>query len=213
VQTTRLAIRRRAILLQAGLLAYNLGECVIALVAGVAADSLALIGFGVDSAVEIAAGGVILIHLKRSRGAQSPAWERGVTVFVGVTLLVLALYLFNDAVLRIALREEPDASTVGLLLAVASLLVMPRVASMQARLASQLGSTALAAGSRETLVCALLSGVLLAGLAANAWLGWWWADPVAAVAMVAFVGREGWEAVSAGLGLRLSARTQSVADN
>jgi divalent metal cation (Fe/Co/Zn/Cd) transporter len=103
--------------------------------------------------------------------------------------------IWNDAVLKIALQSKPDASLFGVGVALASLAIMPWVARMEAQLARQLRSAALAAESRETLVCAWLSVALLFGLGANVLFGWWWADPVVAMLMTALIAREGWEAI------------------
>lgn len=193
---SRQADRRRAILLQYGVIAYNLLECLASLLLGLLAGSLALVGFGLDGAIEVSASVAVLLHLKRNRRDEPSVWDRRVAIFVGLTLLVLAFYLWNDAILKLAFQRKPDASYLGIAIAVASLLIMPRVARVERDLAHNLNSRALEAESRETLVCAWLSAALLFGLAANAAFGWWWADPVVAMAMVGFVGREGWEAVT-----------------
>ena len=185
---------RRAILLEAAIIAYNLLEGVIAVGAGVIAGSVALIGFGFDSAIEVSASVVVLVHLvRRDHGADSLSWERRVAVYVGLTLLALAAYVGIRAVYDLATGSRPDESRVGIVLAAASVVVMPSVSRLQHGLAQRIDSLALEADSRETLVCAGLSLALLLGLGANAAFGWWWADPLAALVMVGFILREGWE--------------------
>jgi divalent metal cation (Fe/Co/Zn/Cd) transporter len=185
---------RRAILLQAAVIAYNSAEGVISIVAGLIAGSTALVGFGLDSAIEVSASVVVLTHLWRSREEEAQEWERRVAVYVGLTLLALAAYVGGRAVYSLATSSAPDESYLGIAIAAASLIIMPLVSRMEHRLSHEINSRALEAESRETLVCSYLSGALLLGLGANALFGWWWADPVAALVMVAVIAREGWEA-------------------
>lgn len=190
----RPALVRRALFLEVGVIGYNLLEGVIAVTAGLIAGSVALVGFGLDSAIEVSASVAVLGHLWRSRDEEALDWERRVAVFVGLTLMALALYVATRAVYNLATSSEPDASYLGIAIAVASLIIMPLVSRAEHRLSHQINSRALEAESRETLVCTYLSAALLLGLGANALLGWWWADPVAALVMVAVIAREGWEA-------------------
>lgn len=188
---------RIAVGLVAGTMAYNILEAVVAMVAGLEAESIALVGFGLDSVIECAAAGVLLWRLQvESRGAERSrveAAERRVHRFVGLTFISLALYVSAEAGLGILRRERPDESLIGILLAAASLIVMPVVAFWKLRAASRIGSGALRAEAKETLACAYLSLTLLVGLAAHAIAGWWWADPVAALCMVPWLVREGIE--------------------
>lgn len=174
-------------------LIYNSLEAVIAIAAGLSAESIALIGFGFDSLIEVSAGAVVLIHLLR-RDEEDTAWEQRAAQFVGVTFVLLALYVGYEAVRDLMAAHEPDASYVGIGIAIASLVFMPALSIAKHRLAHRINSRALEAESRETLVCSYLSGALLLGLGANALLGWWWADPIAGLVIVAVLGREGWEA-------------------
>jgi divalent metal cation (Fe/Co/Zn/Cd) transporter len=196
--TAELSLRpplvRRALLLEAGVIVYNVAEGVISIVAGLLAGSVALVGFGLDSGIEVSAGVAVFAHLWRSAEEQDLAWERRVAVFVGLTLMALAAYVAGRAVYDLATSSRPDESYLGIGVAAVSLLLMPFVSRLEHRLSHRIDSRALEAMSRETLVCSYLSATLLLGLGANALLGWWWADPVAALIMVVFIAREGWEA-------------------
>jgi divalent metal cation (Fe/Co/Zn/Cd) transporter len=187
---------RRAMALEASIIAYNLLEGVLSIFGGVLAGSVVLVGFGLDSAIEVSAALVVLWHLSRSGEEQQPAWEARVARFVGATLLLVALYVAIRAVYSLAVQSEPDESYLGIGITAASLAVMPVVSRLQASYARKIESVALLADSRETLVCTYLSAATLLGLAANAVFGWWWADPIAGLALVYFVAREGWEIFS-----------------
>ena len=190
---------RTALLLVSATIVYNLAEAVIALWAGEEAESVALLGFGLDSVIECTAAGVLLWRLRvEAAGASAERVrdvERRAMRVVGVTFLLLAAWVLGQGAWALATRAAPSASQVGIALAVASCLIMPTVAVAKLRVARELGSGALAAEAKETLACALLSVALLVGLGANAALGWWWADPVAALVMVPWLVREGLEGV------------------
>ncbi len=176
---------------------YNVVEAVVALWSGAAADSIALLGFGLDSVIETAAAGVLLWRLWiEARGADAKTLERTerrVHRFVGGTFLALAAYVTIQSAYTLWTRDAPEESRVGIVLAAASLIVMPAVAWGKLRAAREIGSTALRAEAKETLACTYLSFALLLGLVANAWVGWWWADPAVALAMVPWLVREGRE--------------------
>ena len=178
---------------------YNTAEAGIALWAGLAAHSIALVGFGLDSIIELAAASVLLWRLRvEARGAEEEAVEaaeRKVHRFVGITFFALAAYVVTMSVRTLAGGREPAESVVGIILAAASLVAMPIIAWGKLRAADGLGSTALRAEAKETLACSLLSFTLLIGLAANALFGWGWADPVAALLMVPWLVKEGLEGV------------------
>jgi divalent metal cation (Fe/Co/Zn/Cd) transporter len=177
-------------------IAYNSIEGIVALAAGAAAGSIALVGFGVDSLIELSAGGVALWRLGAEHDeARRERVERLSLRLVGWSFLALALYVAVDAVKALAGREAPEESTVGILLAIASLVVMPLLARAKRRVALGMRSGALAAEAQQTALCTWLSAILLGGLVLNATLGWWWADPIAALAMVPIIAREGWEGV------------------
>jgi len=192
----RAALVRRAILLESSIITYNLVEGVVSVVVGILAGSVALVGFGFDSAIEVSAAVVVVFHLARSREDSQPEWERRVAVFVGLTLMALAVYVAGRSIYSLVAEERPSESWFGVGITATSLVVMPFVSRMQRRLAERIDSLALAADARETLVCTYLSATALAGLGLNALFGWWWADPVASLLMVAFIVREGWEVFS-----------------
>jgi divalent metal cation (Fe/Co/Zn/Cd) transporter len=181
-------------LLQAAVISYNSLEGIISIVAGVLAGSTALIGFGIDSAIEVSASVAVFAHLWRSREEEALQWERRVAVYVGITLMALATFVAVQAVYDLATASRPDESYLGIGIAAASLIVMPLVSRYEHSLSHQINSRALEAESRETLVCSYLSATLLLGLGAHVLLDWWWADPVAALVMVVIIAREGYEA-------------------
>lgn len=185
----RQLLLRRGRILEYLTLGWNAVEAVVAIGSGLMAGSTALVGFGVDSVIESTSGGVLLWRLQAGVGAE----EREVLALrlVGVSFLLLAAWVGWDAVTAILGGEKPDESLVGIVLALLSLLVMPVLARRKRRVAEQLESRALNADSRQTDLCAYLSAILLLGLGLNALLGWWWADPVAGLAMVPIIGREG----------------------
>jgi divalent metal cation (Fe/Co/Zn/Cd) transporter len=194
-----LEVRRfeqRGVALELVGVAYNLLEGALSIGAGVLAGSIALVGFGADSAIEVSASAVVLVHLLRRGATEESEWEHRLAVFVGLTMFALATYVGVQAGYDLWTRSEPEESYLGIGIAVTSLVVMPLLARWKHDVAHRINSRALEAESRETLVCTYLSAALLFGLGANAFLGWWWADPVAALFMVILIGREAWEAVS-----------------
>jgi divalent metal cation (Fe/Co/Zn/Cd) transporter len=189
--------RRIGLWLVAATMTYNVLEGVAALWAGIEAQSIALVGFGLDSYIECAAAAVLLWRLAgESRGADREMIERSekrVQRFIGATFLVLAIYVLAVSGWTLWTREAPAESRVGMLLAVASLVIMPLVAWGKLHAAVAINSMALRAEAKETLACSYLSLTLLLGLVANALAGWWWADPVAALFMVPWLVKEGLE--------------------
>ena len=180
-----------------GTMSYNALEAVVALWAGIRADSVALVGFGFDSVIELAAASVVLwrisVEARGSGAAVVDRAERQVRRFVGVTFFVLAAYVLLQSVWVLWVQDAPAESLVGLVLAVASLLLMPLVALWKLRVAAVVNSAVLRAEAKETIACSYLSFCLLLGLTANAIVGWWWADPVAALLMVPWLVHEGME--------------------
>lgn len=180
-----------------GTMAYNVVEAAVAVAAGVAAGSIALVGFGLDSVIECAAAGALLWRLGvEARGADRRTVERSerkVRRFIGATFVALAIYVVIEAGHTLWGGEHPDESVVGIALAIASLVIMPVIAWGKLRAAKAIGSASLRAEARETLACAYLSFALLLGLGANALAGWWWADPVAGLLMVPWLIKEGVE--------------------
>ncbi len=181
-------------------MAYNLVEAGLALWSGAVARSIALVGFGLDSIIELAAASVLFWRLRvEASGAGEEtveAAERRVHRFVGFTFFALAAYVLVVAIWTLVGPGEPAESLVGILLALASLIIMPLVAWGKFRAAREIPSPALRAEAKETLACSYLSFALLLGLTANALAGWWWADPIAALFMVPWLLREAWEGVS-----------------
>ncbi|MET0726832.1 MAG: cation transporter [Acidimicrobiales bacterium] len=182
-------------------IAWNALEGIAGIAAGIAAGSIALIGFGVDSYVEVFAGSVILWRLSKERhGAQvSAAAERRAVRLIAVTFLLLAAGVGVESVRRLASGDRPDESWFGVGLAIVSLVVMPLLARAKRRVGERLGSRAVTADATETMLCVWLSAILLVGLGANALLGWWWADPLAGLGVVYVAAREGidnWQAES-----------------
>jgi divalent metal cation (Fe/Co/Zn/Cd) transporter len=180
-------------------LSYNVIEAAIALASGAAADSIALVGFGLDSGIEVAAAAVLLWRLaleaRGTDGEELERAERRVHRFVGATFLALAVYVTGQAGWTLWTHEAPQESLVGIALAAASLVIMPLVSWGKLRAAREIGSAALRAEAKETLACSYLSFALLLGLVANAAAGWWLADPVAALATVPWLLREGREGI------------------
>ena len=192
----RALLVRRGLRLEILTLAWNSLEAVVAIAAGWIAGSIALIGFGLDSVIESASGAVLLWRLRRDADlTRREHVERRALQLVGWSFLLLAAYVAVDASRSLWLRESPDRSTVGIILAAVSLVVMPLLARAKRRVAARISSRALHADSRQTDLCAYLSAILLGGLLLNAFLGWWWADPVAALLMVPIIAREGRDAL------------------
>jgi divalent metal cation (Fe/Co/Zn/Cd) transporter len=200
VEASAVFARTRAIKLGRALqyltIAWNSAECLVALAAGFVAGSIALVGFGFDSAVEVTSSLAALWRLRNDADeAGREAAERRTLRIVGLCFLVLAAYVLCDAVIVLIERRAPDHSRVGIVLAALSMIVMPLLVRSKRRIATRLGSGALEAEARQTQVCAYLSAVLLAGLGLNAGLGWWWSDPVAGLVMVPLIANEGWQAM------------------
>jgi divalent metal cation (Fe/Co/Zn/Cd) transporter len=192
----RRAVARHGRRLQYLTIAWNSAECLISIGAGLVAGSIALIGFGFDSAIEVASSLAALWRLARDEDeAARERAERRTLRFIGICFTALAIYVAVDAIKALINRETPAASAVGIAIAALSLVVMPVLAHFKRRIATQLNSGALEAETRQTAICAFLSAILLAGLGLNAWLGWWWADPLAGLAMVPLIAKEGIEAL------------------
>ncbi len=196
MSTERRALVRRGLALNYLTLAYNSLEGVLSLAAGIAAGSIALVGFGADSVIELAASVAALWRLRSD--LDEDRRERVEILshrFIGVSFLALALYVGYSATASLVRREAPERSLLGIAIAVASLVIMPSLARAKRRVAARLASGALAAEAKQTMICAYLSAILLAGLGLRVLAGWWWADPVAGLAMVPFMAWEGVEGV------------------
>jgi divalent metal cation (Fe/Co/Zn/Cd) transporter len=168
-------------------------EALVALAAGLAAGSIALIGFGADSVVEGAAGVIVLWRFSEARSHSERA-ERRAQQLIGASFFAIAAYIAVDSTRTLAIADHPEASWIGIGLAAVTLAVMPTLASAKGRVGDRLGSSATKSEGRQNLLCAYLSAGLLVGLGANAVLGWWWADPAAALLIAAVAVNEGRDA-------------------
>ena len=185
---------RRGRWLNVATIAYNSLEGVLAIGAGVLAGSIALVGFGVDSAIELAAGLVALWRLASdAEPARRERAERISHRLIGLSFLGLAAYVGWESAAALWFHAAPEESVFGIVLAAISLMIMPVLARGKRTVARHLGSRALESEATQTSMCMWLSAILLAGLSLNALLGWWWADPVAALGMVPILAREGVE--------------------
>jgi divalent metal cation (Fe/Co/Zn/Cd) transporter len=192
---------RQARLAEALTLAWMVVELVVALWAGIAARSVALTTFGVDSGIELFTAGVVLrqllLHTERATDEELDARERQASRLVGWGLYGLIVYIVATSVWSLASRRHPESSMAGLALAIAALVVMPLLWRWRRRLAEKLGSPALRADAACSLVCIYMSATLLVGLLLNRLFGWWWADPLAALAMIWWIRGEAAEALEA----------------
>jgi divalent metal cation (Fe/Co/Zn/Cd) transporter len=192
----RAAAVRRGKWLEYVTIGYNSLEGLVAIVAGLFAGSIALVGFGVDSCIEVTSGAALLWRLRADVDERRRDRAEAIALrIVGVSFLALAAYVAYDAVTALLYREAPDESLPGIILAAASLVVMPVLARAKRRVAAELASGAMRADAKQTELCTYLSAILLGGLLLNALVGWWWADPVAALVMVPIIAKEGVEAV------------------
>lgn len=186
---------RRGLLLEYLTLGYNVAEAVLSLVAGALSGSVALVGFGIDSVIETLSGGIMLwrLHVDANTATRERN-ERRAQKLIAASFLLLAAYVAYEAVETLWKREAPAPSLLGIAVALASMLIMPLVARAKRRIGRQIDSAAMVADSRQTELCAYLSVILLAGLGLNAALGWWWADPAAALGMAPIIAKEGRDA-------------------
>ncbi|MQA03548.1 MAG: cobalt transporter [Streptosporangiales bacterium] len=190
--TVRTAVlQRRVRLIVAATITYNVLEAIVAIAAGTVASSAALIGFGLDSTVEVLSAAAVGWQFA---GRDPAAREKRALRIVAIAFFALAAYVAVDAVRALWVQQAPEHSPVGIGLAAVSLLVMPLLSWLERRTGRQLGSASVVADSRQTLLCTYLSAVLLVGLLANAQLGWWWADPVAALVIAGVAVKEGRDA-------------------
>jgi divalent metal cation (Fe/Co/Zn/Cd) transporter len=168
---------------------WNVIEAVVAVAAGIAASSIALIGFGLDSLIEVFAASVVVWQLQ----GVSEQRERRALLLIALSFFVLAGYVVVEAVRDLIVGAEAEESVVGIVLAAVSLVVMPALAIAKRRTAKRMNSATLLADSTATLLCSYLSAILLAGLVLNAAVGWWWADSLAAIGIAFLAVREGME--------------------
>jgi divalent metal cation (Fe/Co/Zn/Cd) transporter len=193
---TRAGLVRRGLRLNYFGIGYNVLEAGIAVAAGLVSGSVALVGFGFDSVIEVTASGAAQWRLRSDLDVHRRERVEGITArIIGWSFLALALYVALDSVNALVHRDAPERSIAGLVLLALSAVVMPVLARAKRRVARALASGALEADAMQTSLCAYLSIIALAGVALNAFAGWWWADPVAALAMVPIIAREGIEGV------------------
>jgi divalent metal cation (Fe/Co/Zn/Cd) transporter len=187
----RAVLSRRVRWLVAATITYNVVEAIVAISAGAAASSTALIGFGLDSVIEVASAAAVAWQFS---GRDPQARERVALKVIGLSFFALAVYVTVESIRTLAGTGTAEHSTVGILLAAVSLLVMPFLSHAQRRAGRELGSASAVADSKQTLLCTYLSGVLLGGLLLNSLFGWSWADPVVALVIAAVAVREGHDA-------------------
>ena len=175
---------------------YNILEAIVSIVFGSITNSIALIGFGLDSIVESLSGLVLIWRLSqhgKTSKATEEILEKSATKFVAIVFFILGGYILFQSIKKLAIQEFPDPSLPGIIIAMASVIVMPLLMWQKYKTGKQINSRALVADSKETLACAFLSVALLLGLGANYLFGFWQADPIVGLIIVAFLFREGWE--------------------
>ena len=196
VDVNRSQLVRRGRYLEYFTIGYNSLEGLVAVGAGLMAGSVALVGFGVDSLIEVTSGAVLLWRLYADVDEARRERVEAISLrLVGICFLALALYVIHDSVESLLKRQTPDESLIGIVLAAVSLIVMPLLVRAKRRVARGINSGALMADSKQTELCTYLSAILLGGLLLNALFGWWWADPAAALIMVPIIAKEGIEAL------------------
>lgn len=183
---------RRAQLLAGLGVGWHVIEAAVAIIAGAVAGSIALVGFGADSVVEALAG-VIILWRFAAAWASSEQAERRAQRLIAASFFLIAAYVGIEAIRNLLGREAAQASAVGIGLAIVTTVTMPLLAHAKARVGDHLGSSATKSEGRQNMLCAYLSVALFVGLGANAVLGWWWADPITALAIAAVAVKEGWE--------------------
>lgn len=191
----RASLVRRGQRLEYFTIVYNSLEGLVALIAGLMVGSIALVGFGFDSMIEVTSGAVLLWRLHSDDEVRRERVEAIALRVVGVCFILLAAYVSYDSIKSLILRGQARMSIPGIILAITSLVVMPLLVRAKRKVARGINSRALMADSKQTELCTYLSAILLGGLLLNALLGWWWADPVAALIMVPIIAREGIEAL------------------
>ena len=192
----RQAVARRGKHLEYFTIAWNSLEGLVAVVAGALAGSISLLGFGIDSFIEVTSGTVLLWRMAVDADVRKREQNEKLSLrIVGVCFLALAVYVAYESISDLVSRKAPEHSIPGIILACVSLVVMPLLSRAKKRVGKQLGSTAMHADAKQTDFCVYLSGILLIGLLLNTGLGWWWADPTAALIMVPLIAKEGMAAM------------------
>jgi len=191
-------LHSRALKLSYFTVTYNIIECIVSIISGFIAGSTALLGFGSDSLVE-SLSGLIMIWRFRKHGIVSKDEEDEVdkkaTFFVGITFFLFGLYILYESIRKLILGEKPEPSLVGIIIAIASIIVMPILFYLKFKTGKSIGSKSLLADSKQTLVCLFMSISLLIGLCLNYLFGFWQADPIVGLIIVAFLFREGYEII------------------
>ena len=195
IEVVRIESLRRGRALEYLTIIWNLLEGTISVGAGLFAGSIALVGFGLDSFIESLSGSALLWRLHLDHPERREQAEKTALRVIGVSFLLLAAYVTFDAVKVLIKREPPEATYLGIAIAALSLVVMPLLARAKRRVAKEIHSHAMEADARQTDICTYLSAILLGGLLLNALVGWWWADPVAALVMIPIISKEGIEAL------------------
>ena len=191
------ALIKKALFINWILIVYNVIEAIASVSFGLRAGSIALVGFGLDSVIEVLSAMILVWRLSHKGTLKEEIKkDKKALFFVGITFFLLAAYIGFESVMKLGRGEKPQESLAGVIIATLSVLIMPSLGLAKRKIARQIGSKALEADAMETIICSYLSGVLLAGLALNWLFGWWWADPVAGLAMIYFLVKEGREAVS-----------------
>jgi cation diffusion facilitator family transporter len=192
----RSVVVRRGRRLEYLTIAWNLLEAAVGVAAGLAAGSIALLGFGIDSFVEVVSGAALLWRISADANQRDrERKEKRALRIVGICFVALAAYISYESVGDLWRKRAPEHSVPGIILAIASLLVMPLLSRAKSRVGHALGSAAMRADAKQSAFCAYLSAIVIVGLLLNAFLGWWWADPLAALVMVPIIAREGIEAL------------------
>jgi divalent metal cation (Fe/Co/Zn/Cd) transporter len=192
----RQAAARRGKQLEYFTIAWNTLEGLVAVVAGAIAGSISLVGFGIDSFIEVTSGGVLLWRMRVDADVRKREQREKLSLrIVGICFLALAAYVGYESISDLISRKSPERSIPGIFLACVSLVVMPLLSRAKKKVGNELGSAAMHADAKQTDFCVCLSVILLLGLLLNAALGWWWADPAAALIMVPLIAKEGMEAM------------------
>lgn len=196
--SAREAVTRQGKHLEYFTIAWNTLEGLVGIAAGVLAGSISLVGFGIDSLIEVTSGATLLWRMSVDRNAERRERNDRLSLrIVGGCFVALALYVLYESVSDLGKKNAPGHSLAGIVLACVSLIVMPLLSRAKRTVGKALGSAAMNADARQAEFCVYLSAILLAGLLLNATLGWWWADPVAALVMVPIIAKEGFDGMKA----------------